>query len=488
MRCWLVALVLALSGQDPPLPVPDPAAQKSAEKLVREVFKEQYSKTGAADRRALSRTLLEQAKASDNDSATRYVLLREAQALGDLEVSFQAADVLARYFSVDALALKLAALSGSEPKSLEESKAAALLALTLVDESMRAGDPDAADKTAQLAFQHARKAKDLPTVNRAQSKIKEVADARSRLDGVKKARQARTVNPDDPAACTTVGQFECIYRGNWEAGLPLLAKGDQAALKAAAAKDLAAPPEPSGQVEAGDAWWELSEKETGMPRESLRSRALFWYGRALPRVTGLTKVKLEARFKELGQQPPGESGGKGPFDLDTRGFIRNWLIVGPFPNAGDRGFDTDFLGGEAAAMPGEGATVQAPGVAPLKWAAYATDTERVEFVRVPHLGIKPEQPDLVVYSSCWVVADAECEVQLKIGSDDGNALWFDHRELARTHIHRGAAMDQESYPLKLTKGKHLLLVKVDQGTGAYQFMVRLVTPSGDPAPGLHIWN
>src|SRR5579863_4284847 len=109
-RAWCLFLAAAMAVQDPPAPVPDASAQKGAEQLVREVFKEQFAKTAPADRHALARTLLDQAKAADNTPATRYVLLREAQNLGDLETSFLAVDLMAQSFLIDPVALKLAAL------------------------------------------------------------------------------------------------------------------------------------------------------------------------------------------------------------------------------------------------------------------------------------------------------------------------------------------------------------------------------------------
>jgi hypothetical protein len=51
------------------LPVPDGAKQKDAEKLVRDLFKDQYSKKSAADRKTLCGLLLEQASKNREDLA-----------------------------------------------------------------------------------------------------------------------------------------------------------------------------------------------------------------------------------------------------------------------------------------------------------------------------------------------------------------------------------------------------------------------------------
>ncbi|UKI32610.1 MAG: hypothetical protein L6W00_03300 [Lentisphaeria bacterium] len=45
-------------------------------------------------------------------------------------------------------------------------------------------------------------------------------------------------------------------------------------------------------------------------------------------------------------------------ELRRGAFLRDWMVIGPFPNVGGRpkcaGFQRDFLGGEADAVPGGG--------------------------------------------------------------------------------------------------------------------------------------
>src|SRR5579862_1184120 len=59
-------------------PIPDAARQHEAEKVVKDLFKEQYGKKTPADRRALGLQLLEQAAKSQDDPSAQWVLLREA--------------------------------------------------------------------------------------------------------------------------------------------------------------------------------------------------------------------------------------------------------------------------------------------------------------------------------------------------------------------------------------------------------------------------
>src|SRR5262249_14144009 len=95
-------------------PVPDAARQKEAEKLVRELFKEQYANKARSDKKALARMLLDQASKSRDDSVALWVLYREAADAaaqgGDLRGTVESLEGAARDFDVDPLAMKVEAL------------------------------------------------------------------------------------------------------------------------------------------------------------------------------------------------------------------------------------------------------------------------------------------------------------------------------------------------------------------------------------------
>lgn len=64
----------------------------------------------------------------------------------------------------------------------------------------------------------------------------------------------------------------------------------------------------------------------------------------------------------------------GPYELDEDGFITSWLVVGPFPNPGERpdneGFHVDYLkeyGGETKYVPADGAEIAKDDGTKLKW-------------------------------------------------------------------------------------------------------------------------
>jgi WD40 repeat protein len=99
--------------------------------------------------------------------------------------------------------------------------------------------------------------------------------------------------------------YVCCRRGDWDRGLPLLARGNDPALHAAAVMDLASPTRPEAQVEVADTWWTLAATQAGHVRAALQRRAGYWYQQALPHLTGLTRGRVKENLKGISPHPPG---------------------------------------------------------------------------------------------------------------------------------------------------------------------------------------
>jgi len=70
----IVCLIVSALTLQARSPVPDPAQQKEAEKVVREVFKDEYAKKTPADRATLAAKRRAEAGSSKGDLATAFVL------------------------------------------------------------------------------------------------------------------------------------------------------------------------------------------------------------------------------------------------------------------------------------------------------------------------------------------------------------------------------------------------------------------------------
>lgn len=297
----LIAAMLA--RPDERAPAPDASEQAKIQKTIRDVFKAEYQKRAPGDRLILAAKLEDQGRQSRDDLPSQYVLWTEARDLylegGDLESALGVITQIQRRFVADTVAMKSAAISSAQKtaKSPEETARLVRTLLKTVDEAVELEDGEGAQKTAELAITMAKRAKDLSLVSRAQARAKEVAEQKRKLDQLKRARETLAQNPDDREANSLVGRFECMTKGRWEAGLPLLARGSDAATSMLASTDLAAPGLPSDQMALADGWWSLGETEAGPGRLHLRERAALWYEKCLPGLSGLAKSKSDQRLR-----------------------------------------------------------------------------------------------------------------------------------------------------------------------------------------------
>ena len=242
----LVSLGFPAWGEDARQPVPDAAKLKEAKKLMNEVFEEDYAKLKPKDRAALVKKLLRQADDAKDDLPAKYVLWQEASTIAaqmaDMDTALTVLDKMAATFAVDVVPLKKTALA---------SVAAS------------ARDPD---------------------LRRIAGVMKTLLDA-----------------PDDAPANLLVGRYLCFTEGDWEKGLPLLAKCSDAALKALAVKELAQPADGAAEMSVADGWWDFAKKEDDNSRKAAaQMRAKQWYEKALPSLASLTKAKAQMRIAEIG--------------------------------------------------------------------------------------------------------------------------------------------------------------------------------------------
>lgn len=287
------------------LPEPDSIAQRKAQAEIQGLFKDEYAKKTPADRVALARKLIETAGQTQDDPVSRFVLYREAMDLaalaGDFELALGTVDEVAKAYAVNGPAMKSAILSGAakNARTTEEIKGLAALYLRQGEDALAADEMEEADRLIQQAVALGKRSKDAALSGRAEARQKEIAEMKPRFDRAKKAREALAANPEDGAAHLALGQYLCFFKNDWTSGLLHLARCADPAARNAAAKDLANPAEAPAQVEAGDAWYDMAERESGMARASLRRRAAVWYERAVLSLSGLTKIKVEKRIADI---------------------------------------------------------------------------------------------------------------------------------------------------------------------------------------------
>jgi hypothetical protein len=295
-------------------PVPGEAAQGKALAVIGEVYEQDYKTAKTpADQAGLARKMIDQAGRT-SDPAARFVLLRVARDIasqaGNAETALSAVDEIARSYDVDATAMNVDTLlkAARNAKLPEQRKAAVEHAIPLVRAAAAADDYERARRLVDTALASARRLRG--------ELLKEVVDLRKQIVEAEEAytEVAKTLaileeKPTDPDANLAAGKYYCLVKGDWDRGIPMLALGSDERMRTLAQKELKGTDSPDAQVELGDAWWDLAEREEGAERRAFQGRAAYWYEAALPTLTGLDRAKVEKRVQAVAEGARSPSGG-----------------------------------------------------------------------------------------------------------------------------------------------------------------------------------
>ncbi|MGD0900814.1 MAG: hypothetical protein ABR915_23530 [Thermoguttaceae bacterium] len=328
--------------------VPDSNAQAEAMKVVKEVYGDEWSAANTfAEKQAVAKKLLEKADESKGDPAGRFVLLRVARDIAaqaaDWQTALRAIEAMADSYKVDANEMKLAVLTelASAAQRPAKHKIVAEEALKLLGQAVREDEFTVAGKLTKLAVDEAEKADAEELVIQARHQVTEVAQMTMAYEDMRAAKAKLETVGNEPNANLVVGTYFCFVKRNWEKGLPMLALGNEEVLKALAKQDLECADSSAERAKLGDAWWSFAETQAEATKEKARERAGYWYKRALPELSGLTKEKVEKRLGMLNEVRAA------PVVLryDWRqGQLDDWKWVGdgkPFANDGLLEFHRD---------------------------------------------------------------------------------------------------------------------------------------------------
>jgi hypothetical protein len=302
-----------VNGVVKPMPVPESEAQAKAEKLIKSLYKDDFdkAKTNSQGMLALADKLLDQARNTKDDPVGRYVLYREA-----LDVTARAPDpatawkivgIMAKEYAIDRPEFRTAALEKAAGVASTPASKRTLLEVIdgVTEEAVQDDAFELAEKLLRTADGAIPGITDERLAGMLEARKRQVASLRKEFEMVQKASATLAKSSTDPEANLAVGRYQCLGKGNWDKGLPFLARGSQAKLRDLAKTDLGKPTTPSSQAEVGDGWWDLaeSEKEDSPAKIHFQRRALHWYQQALPGLTGLSRTKVEKRHADLEQNP-----------------------------------------------------------------------------------------------------------------------------------------------------------------------------------------
>jgi hypothetical protein len=316
-------------------PVPSNEQIVAAEAKVQKLFNVSAAKK-PDERAALAQTLYDEGVDSNNRAADRYVLLRmamkDAAALGDADLALRAAGRFGEVFDVNALAEKIGVLTmlGKTVRAPTAAQFALGTAQDLLDSALVNDDFEAAKELAQSAATIAAKSGDAAVTRQMRQRLAEIDQIKKEYIKAESARDTLQSKPDDPEANQIWGYYVGPIKGDFDRGLPCLAKGSEKSSANLARDDLAQPTDPKAQAALADGWLEFSNNEREPARVHLRSHAAQLYSQAVGKLTGLEKKRVEDQLARLG--PPTKTsiiGGKNFIKFLTDG---SWTITW-LPNA-----------------------------------------------------------------------------------------------------------------------------------------------------------
>lgn len=302
------ALLLAFAsialGADAPAKVPPPPAATLtiAERQIQQLMGKELKSPAPEIRAQAAAKLLAQAEGAAN-AAEQFTMLKIARqtaaSAGDAAGAFAAVEQTLARFAIDEAALRGETISalGKSARQLFDAEMTLQEALALMNEAIRTDEYSAALSIAN----------DLRSLA-GQMRMSEVAadfvaeDKRLRalageFNAVKQALTKLKTAPDDAAANGVAGSFMCLKKQDWKSGLPMLAKGNDAKLRALAAAELAADAsDAAGALKVADAWWDYSQMAPEVRKAPVMAHAGEWYGVAAPSVGGVRKLQVQERI------------------------------------------------------------------------------------------------------------------------------------------------------------------------------------------------
>lgn len=296
----------------PRKPIPSATEIKEAQTLIADIYKAEFAKAKKskvlADKRSFAGQLFKQGLESANEPAAQYVCWLESRKLmesvGDVGGAMRTIDATTEAFEVDALALKIESLEAVSPKSPDDFKTVIEQAMSLAEEARQQGNFESTIQLFQIAQTTAGKIKDRDLFKRISEEKLELVEQRKEADAYQKAMEILTNDPNDPAANLVVGKFLCLIKGDWAAGGQRLMKGSDPQLKALAEREAAVPSDLKQVLELAEAWWDLGDQERGTSKTRMQREAGYWYEIAALEATGLQKVSIDKRLKQVAGHSP----------------------------------------------------------------------------------------------------------------------------------------------------------------------------------------
>jgi WD40 repeat protein len=308
----------AVSGQDGKKKAIPPAdAQARVVKLIQELYQDDLAKAAqdTVVKARLAQTLLQEGKDTADDAAGRYVLLKEAHKLaaeaGDVATALQAAEELAQSFAIPSAELfqmkvKTLSTAASAVKATPEAYQSVVdSALLLVEDTLAADDFPSSVALLGAADRAAIQLRNVGLVSAIRKRLDEVRQLQKEYAHWQPFAEALVKNPDDKKASYEMGFYHALIKGNWERGLPMLARGD-GPLAVAAKAELHLKGDGHALMTGGMEWQTYAAGIKGMPRIQGLLHAYQLYLQALPSASAKDRRFIQEQLDAITHALPVE--------------------------------------------------------------------------------------------------------------------------------------------------------------------------------------
>jgi hypothetical protein len=298
-------------------PIPPQASQAKVVKLIQELYGDDLAK--ATDEPSvkvrLAQTLLQEGRDTVDDAAGRYVLLKEAHRLaaeaGDVATALQAAEELAQSFTMapaELFAMRVKTLStaaSAKQASPDAYQRVVDHCLGLLEDTLAADDFPSSLALLAAADRAAIKLRNVGLVSSIRKRLDEVRVLQEQYARWEPAAKVLAKNPDDADANARMGFYQALIKGNWDKGLPMLARGDGTASTLAQAEIAAKGA--SAVAKAAAAWEDFAKhSKDDRPRIQGLLHAYQLYLQALPFADDRLRATIESELQAIGHVLPPE--------------------------------------------------------------------------------------------------------------------------------------------------------------------------------------
>jgi hypothetical protein len=280
---------------------PDKRELIKSRQQMRALFAAELADRSLPGRRAFAAKLLDEGTKCADKPADQFALFAAAQQAAfegkDLFLCFEAVDALAATYEVDGLAIEaqLIADGGCKAEIPSIISDNCRVALAVFDRLVHDEDYDTAIRLGNPLQQAAAGDATLKAV--VPRRVKELELLRVSRERFVKAMERLKGTPNDAVARQEAGVHLCFCKGDWLAGLPMLAGGANPETKKAAVAEIAGAADAAEQIAL--AWAAIAARQPEVYRPKIQQHAAALYRRALVGTTGLQKRQLEAAMQKL---------------------------------------------------------------------------------------------------------------------------------------------------------------------------------------------